>query len=384
MAKQETVNQYIAALHKEIERVVKYINPNRKISQIHYGGGTPTVLPVAVLKEFNDKLLSAFPHIEKPEIAIECHPAYLDETYWQSLVDAGFNRISIGIQDFDEKVLKAVNRRPSLLNLETVFRILKENSVGINLDLLYGLPLQTPDGFCRTVARAAELQPDRIVTFSYAHVPWVNPCQSILEKTGLPTAENKSRMYENARNTLLQSGYRAIGLDHFVKPDDELYIALENKQLHRNFQGYCTRRTTGQVYAFGVTAISQLSSAYAQNSKNIEEYILLTDKGLATAKGYALSADEQITREVIETLMCNYSINWNDLSASLNLPVEKIRCATAYDKSRFRQFAEDGIITLSDAGLEITDEGRLFVRNVAAAFDRLITTDSHKRFSRPV
>jgi oxygen-independent coproporphyrinogen-3 oxidase len=248
---------------------------------------------------------------------------------------------------------------------------------------LYGLPLQTADSFVASIAKAIELQPDRLVAFSYAHVPWVNKRQLLLEKIGLPKQEEKSRMYGQAREILSRAGYKAIGLDHFVKPSDELYTALKNNQLHRNFQGYCTRRTTGQVYAFGVSAISQLSSAYAQNSKSIDDYVERINHGLATVKGYSLNEDEQITREVVETLMCNYSIDWQDLSVRLALPVEKIKLATAYNSARFQEFAADGIISFDENLIEIKPEGRLFVRNVAAALDKLML-NTDKTFSKPV
>ncbi|MDR3338741.1 MAG: oxygen-independent coproporphyrinogen III oxidase [Candidatus Symbiothrix sp.] len=377
------IDRYISAVHREIEKVSRLLDPNRPVSQIHYGGGTPTVLPVSVLKELNKHLLASFPRIEQAEIAIECHPGYLDENYWLSLAESGFNRFSLGIQDFDEKVLKAVNRRPSRLPVENIFRILREKKAGINIDLLYGLPLQTAAGFTKTVMRAIELQPDRLVTFSYAHVPWVNKRQLMLEKTGLPGNEEKSLMYESAKTVLQQAGYHAIGLDHFVKESDELYTARQNGQLHRNFQGYCTRRTTGQVYAFGVTAISQLSGAYAQNSKHIEDYIGRIEKGFATVKGYRLNEEEQIAREVIETLMCNYCLEWKELSERLALPEEKIKAATAYNPEQFRTFAADGILTFDENRIQVTQKGRLFVRNIAAALDKLMI-NSGKSFSKPV
>ena len=383
MTTEEKSNRYISALHKEIDKVVKYLNPDRRIAQIHYGGGTPTILPVNILKELNDKLLSSFSCIEKPEIAIECHPGNMEEKDWLMLSEVGFNRFSLGIQDFNEKVLNAVNRLPSLLPVDTVFNILRDKKIDINLDFIYGLPYQTEESFAETIRQAIELQPDRLVTFSYAHVPWVNNRQTLLEKLGLPTNEEKSRMYVRAKEMLSEAGYQAIGLDHFVKKTDELYIALQNGQLHRNFQGYCTRRTTGQVYAFGATAISQLSTAYAQNSKNIEDYINLIENGLATVKGYSLDEDEQITREVIETWMCNYNIDWLELSERLSFSVEKIKAATAYNSQLFSTFADDGIITLDESRIQITEQGMFFVRNIAAALDRLMI-DSKKSFSKPI
>jgi oxygen-independent coproporphyrinogen-3 oxidase len=377
------IARYIEALHREIDRLTKRLNPRRRIAQIHYGGGTPTILPADVLKELNDRLFSSFPAIDRPEIAIECHPAYSDENYWHALTKSGFNRFSLGIQDFDETVLKTVNRRPPLLPVDAIIDILRTNDAGINLDFIYGLPQQTVENFAKTIRRAIELQPDRLVTFSYAHLPDVNRRQLILEKAGLPNKEQKSRMYSQARELLHGAGYKTIGLDHFVKDTDELYFALQNGQLHRNFQGYCTRRTTAQVYAIGATAISQLAGAYAQNSKNIDDYIALVETGWATAKGYRLNKEEQITREVIETLLCNYSLNWEELSQRLSLPPEKIKQATAYNPAVFDAFAKDGIIVHNERQIRITPHGTLFVRNVAAALDRLML-HSNKTFSTPV
>lgn len=384
MMKPEVVDSYLKALHKEIDKVTGMLSPTRKIAQIHYGGGTPTALPVQRLKELNEHLLSGFTPIIEPEIAIECHPGYLDENYWQQLTEAGFNRFSLGMQDFDEKVLKTVNRRPSLLPAETIFGILRESGARINMDFIYGLPHQTEASFADTITRAASLRPDRLVTFSYAHVPWVNKQQLILEKAGLPAGEEKSRMYKAAQTLLGKAGYKPIGLDHFVLQDDELYTALLNGQLHRNFQGYCTRRTTGQVYAFGATGISQLSSAYTQNSKDINEYIRRIESGtFAISKGYTLNRDEQITREVIETLMCNYSLNWQETAHRLNLSVGQVKAATACNEDRLRELAADGIIRYDDHQIQITSEGSLFVRNVAASLDRLMI-GSNKTFSKPV
>lgn len=384
MGKPEVVERYIAAVHKEIDKVKERLAPGRKISQIHYGGGSPTALPVHHLKELNEHLLAGFDTIDQPEIAIECHPGYLDENYWQTLTEAGFNRFSLGVQDFDEKVLKTVNRRPSLLPVETIFGILREKGARINMDFIYGLPHQTADGFAETIRRAAALRPDRLVTFSYAHVPWVNKQQLILEKAGLPASEEKSRMYDNARELLNAAGYQTIGMDHFVLAGDELYTALQNGRLHRNFQGYCTRRTTGQVYAFGVTGIGQLNSAYTQNSKDILQYIERIESGtFAISKGYTLSRDEQITREAIETLMCNYSLDWQELAARLSLSVDEVKAATAYDEQRLRSFAADGLIEYDDNHIRMTPEGGLFVRNIAASLDKLML-HTNKTFSKPV
>lgn len=384
MQKPQVVKAYVEALHKEIDRVSELLNPNRRISQIHYGGGSPTALPIRYLKELNAHLLSNFKTIEDPEIAIECHPGYLTEEDWLDLTETGFNRYSLGVQDFNTKVLKTVNRRPALLPMETIFSVLRGTGARINLDFIYGLPFQSAASFGETIEKAIDLEPDRLVTFSYAHVPWVNKQQLILEKAGLPSTEEKSKMFEQASGLLHEAGYRSIGLDHFVRPEDELYTALHDHKLHRNFQGYCTRRTTGQVFAFGVTGISQLNSAYAQNSKEISTYMARIDAGeLATCKGYALNEDEQIAREIIESLMCNYSIDWKELSARLSLPIETLKQATSYCENQLLNFANDGLITYNEEGLQMTKEGTLFVRNVAASLDKLMLHNT-KSFSKPV
>ncbi len=384
MAKDEVIESYMDAVKKEIKRVLPLLDKGRKISQIHYGGGSPSSIPLHYLKEINELLLSQFSCIEKPEIAIECHPAYLNEENWLELLNAGFNRCSIGIQDFNEKVLKGVNRRPSLLEMETVFSLLRAHNVSINLDFIYGLPYQSVESFEETLKKAVSLKPDRLVTFSYAHVPWVNKAMMILEKNGLPSAQEKSAMFEAAKGILTSAGYESIGLDHFVLPDDDLNKALESGQLHRNFQGYCTRKTTGQVYAFGVTAISQLSMSYSQNTKNIPEYIEKMNNGeFAIIKGYALNREEQIAKEVITTLMCNNKLNWKELSAHIGVSEPDIKHAISYNEERLTDFANDGIVTYSPEEISITPQGFLFVRNVAASFDPLMKNNT-KMFSKPV
>ena len=232
---------------------------------------------------------------------------------------------------------------------------------------------------------AVEMQPDRLVTFSYGHVPWVHKRQLILEKLGLPTADVKQDMMNRAINVLHSAGYRSIGMDHFVKPNDELSVALDSKQLHRNFQGYCTLRTTGQVYAFGVTGISQLGNAYAQNGRNISKYIdsILNDNKLDIERGYILSSQEQVVREVIETMMCNNEIEWNKLSKELNLSVESIQATLNYDVLKLQEMANDGLITMTEQGISMTTNGSPFVRNVVALLDPLMKNND-KQYSKPI
>lgn len=379
-----TMMQYISDLHTEIDMLGNYLDSNRRISQIHFGGGTPSMLSPLIIKELNDHLRSMFQTIDNPEIAIECHPGYLHHREWEQLVEAGFTRISLGVQDFDKEVLKTVNRNPSLIKEEEIVAFLHSKGIKVNMDFLYGLPLQNAQSFSETIRRAVEIGPDRLVTFSYAHLPQIFQRQAVLEKTGLPSSDEKSRMFECASNILDSAGYKAIGMDHFVRPDDELNLALQNGQLYRNFQGYCTRRTTGQVYAIGVTGITQLTSAYVQNTKDLKEYMEQIEAGkLPCSKGYLLNSKEQITRSVIEMCMCNYQIDWNILSNNLSLPIEQIKEAIDYSDKKMKEFADDGIIEYDDHHLKITSEGSLFVRNVAASFDCLLK-NTNKSFSKPV
>ena len=377
-------SNYVDAVIREAEIVCRHIDPDRKIAQIHYGGGSPSTFDPDLIRKINETLFSRFGTIDNPEIAIECHPAYMRKSTYEQLADAGFNRMSIGIQDFNPAVLKASGRLPSLLPMKEVFALLRERQIRINLDFIYGLPLQTVESFTDTIAQAIDLAPDRLVTFSYAHMPHLFPRQKLLERKGLPSEELKNNLYHAAQQLLLQGGYRQIGLDHYVKEEDELYRALSSGALHRNFQGYCTRRTTGQVYAFGVTAISQLTGAYAQNTKNIDEYIKTIHSGhLPVKKGYTLNREEQVTREVITTLMCNEEIRWQDLAERLHLTSEEVKAMTAYSEEKMQQFADDGLILFDSEQIVMREKGSPYVRNVAASLDKLlIHTD--KMFSKPI
>ena len=384
MQRQTEVEAYVDAVLKEIERVCSKIDKNRKIAQIHYGGGTPTAISSSYIKKINKALLEKFECIREPEIAIECHAGYMSTEDFETLIGAGFNRMSIGIQDFNADVLKAVNRIPPKMPIEDIVSLLRANNIRINFDFIYGLPRQTVESFSDTIQKAIALSPDRLVTFSYAHVPHIYKRQTLLEKSGLPTEIVKKNLYESARKLLLDGEYEQIGLDHFVKKDDELSLASRQKTLHRNFQGYCTRRTTGQVYAFGVTAISQLAGAYGQNTKDIGEYVEKINRGgIPVKKGYILSTDEQITREVITEMMCNEQIDWIEIAKRLHLSPQNVKAATAYSDTQLQAFAADGIIYFDENSIVMREKGSPFIRNVAASLDKLlINTD--KTFSKPI
>ena len=384
MMKDDMVEQYVMAIHREIDLVATHLDSDRRISQIHYGGGSPTAIPIHYLRELNEHMLSLLPTIEKPEIAIECHPGYLTVDDWKELTDCGFNRYSLGIQDFDNRVLKEVNRRPSLIPVDEIMHILRSAGATVNMDLLFGLPYQTPETFQQSVEQAADLHPDRLVTFSYGHVPWVHKRQLILEKLGLPADDDKQEMCRRASDVLHTAGYRSIGMDHFVLPTDELSLALENKQLHRNFQGYCTLRTTGQVYAFGVTGISQLGTAYVQNGRDIKDYIDTINGGqFYVQRGYHLSHQEQIVREVIEAMMCNYHFSWSEIASRLSITPEEVKAVVNYDTIKLNGMVADGLINITDDTISMTAMRSPFVRNVVATLDPLMV-NTDKKFSKPV
>ena len=384
MAQPKRIEEYFETLHQEIDLLLPHLRKDRRISQIHYGGGSPSSMPLALIRGINEHLLSAFSTIDKPEIAIECHPGYLESNDWQYLLDSGFNRFSLGIQDFNTDVLRTVNRRPSLLPVADIMEILRKGGAKVNFDFIYGLPKQTTTEFVSTIQTAISLLPDRLVTFSYAHLPSLFKRQMILEKAGLPLQTEKLKMFEEASKMLQSAGYVPIGMDHFVLPDDDLNVALQHHTLHRNFQGYCPRRITAQVYAFGVSGISQLDAAYAQNTKDISAYMVQVNAGqLPIQRGYALAPWQRITREVIECIMCNNAINWHDMAQRLHASVDEIKQAIHYNEAELQALQADGLIAFDADSVEITPDGLPFVRNVAAAFDPMMR-HNHRLFSKPV
>ena len=384
MAQPKRIEEYFETLHKEIDLLLPHLRKDRRISQIHYGGGSPSSMPLPLIRGINEHLLSAFSTIDKPEIAIECHPGYLESNDWQYLLDSGFNRFSLGIQDFNTDVLRTVNRRPSLLPVPDIMEILRKGGAKVNFDFIYGLPKQTTTEFVSTIQTAISLHPDRLVTFSYAHLPSLFKRQMILEKAGLPLQTEKLKMFEEASKMLQSAGYVPIGMDHFVLPDDDLNVALQRHTLHRNFQGYCPRRITAQVYAFGVSGISQLDAAYAQNTKDILAYMVQVNAGqMPIQRGYALAPWQRITREVIECIMCNNAINWRDMAQRLHVSVDEIKQAIHYNEAELQTLQADGLIAFDADSVEITPDGLPFVRNVAAAFDPMMR-HNHRLFSKPV
>ena len=368
------LERYVDAVIKEIDYVAKKIDKKRKVTQVHWGGGTPNEISYRFIERITNKLFDEFEFASVYEMAIECNPAHLEFKHIELLKKFGFNRISLGIQDFRNDVLEAINRKPSKHPIEEIIsKIKSEGFTGTNIDLVYGLPLQTVSSFKNTVEKAIELKTERLVTFSYAHVPSVLPRQKILEKIGFPSSNDKASMYENSYKKFLNSGYISIGMDHYSLPEDEFAVALKNKNLHRNFQGYCTRETTGQVYAFGASAISQLNSAYSQNIKNAAQYIkAIETNNLAIFRGYSVTKEQKVIRDVINNLMCNYYVDFNDIANNNEVSIDELYEMIDFSYENFDDFIEDGILEIENEKVNVFENGRLFTRNIAMKFDPLV------------
>ncbi|MDP4267809.1 MAG: oxygen-independent coproporphyrinogen III oxidase [Bacteroidota bacterium] len=381
----EFVERYIDAVIKEINSVSAYIDKKRKVTQIHWGGGTPNSIPLNLVEKVMNAFKSEFILAEKVEIAMECNPAYLDFEHIDKLANMSFNRLSLGIQDFDINVLNIINRSSSKHPVGELVKYMKDSGFdGVNIDLIYGLPGQTEKSFINTIERTIDISPDRIVTFSYAHVPWFKSAQKILEKSGLPSAEEKLSLFFIALNTLTQKGYIQIGMDHYAKPGDDLSVALNNKMLHRNFQGYCTKKTTGQVYGFGATSISQLNGAYTQNIKNITKYVETIEKSeFAVERGYNLSDIDKIRRDVIDEIMCNGYLNMPAMASEHSVSLGELKNIVDYSPEKLQSFIDDDLLTLNNDILQLKPLGFLVVRNIAMAFDPLLK-DTNAHYSKTV
>jgi len=374
------VERYIKALLSEIKIVADKLDKDRVVTQIHWGGGTPNSISFKWINAVMSYFHKYFKIDPTAEIAMECNPAYMELTDLIELSKMGFNRLSLGIQDFDNVLLNKMNRLPSRYPVKDLFRIARKSGIkSMNLDLMYGLPDQTLEQHLQSVQKAIDLEADRIITFSYAHVPWFKSNQKNLEVYNLPDAEEKLTMLESSYNLLVNNGYVPIGMDHYVKPDDELHKALKNNKLHRNFQGYASREQTGQVYAFGTTAISQLQKAYSQNVRSINEYINnLYDNHLPVLRGYELSDNEVIIRKVINEIMCNHYINWKQISNELNLASQKIKEIVNYEPGKLTSFIDDDMLSMDENHIKVTPKGFFLIRNIAMAFDPNLNKQNNK------
>ena len=373
---------YLDYLEKEVALLAPKVHPKRRVVQLHYGGGTPTFFQAPQLARLAKLIRDNFKFAPDAELSVEVDPRRLSHAQVVALRESGFNRASLGVQDFNPKVQEAVHRiQPRAMTEQAINWLRAEGFTSLNLDLIYGLPYQTVETFTDTLEQVLELNPDRLAVFSYAHVPWMKPAQKILEReSALPSPETKLAMLKLITETLTSRGYVYIGMDHFAKATDELAVAQAAHTLQRNFQGYSTR-AGAEILSFGISAISQTPFSYRQNHKTLEPYYATLDRGEVPAlRGRELSDEDARRRDVIMRVMCHLSLDYAALSREFGFDF-----ATRYatELARLTPLAKDGLVELTPGGLRVTELGRLFLRNIAVCFDAYYAPES-KRHSRTV
>ena len=374
---------YIDYLGREVAQLAPRLNRGRKAVQLHFGGGSPTFLRPDELRRLGDIIHKHFTFAPDIEASVEVDPRRLTRDHVIALKEIGFNRASMGVQDFNPKVQEAIHRiQPREMTQQAMDWMREEGFGSINLDLIYGLPHQTPETFNETLNTVLEMKPDRLAVFSYAHVPWIKPAQKILEDKILPTPESKLEVLKLVIERLTADDqYVYIGMDHFAKPNDELTISQREKKLQRNFQGYSTRAGS-DIYSFGMSAISQIPEAYWQNEKELPKYQSAVDAGkMPLHKAYFVTAEDLIRRETIMRTMCDLSLDFAAMSAKLGINFEQ-----HFEKelTTLAPFIADGLVKKTAAGLEVTDSGRLFIRNIAMCFDNTLGAANERRHSKTI
>ena len=365
--------KYLTYLQREIREVARRLKRRRKVVQYHWGGGTPTYLRIEEMRALQQVVGECFDILPDAEAAIEVDPRVTSREQIDLLHALGFNRLSMGVQDFDPEVQAIINRNQTEQQTRELF--VYSRSAGftsINIDLIYGLPLQRPETFAKTLATVIELRADRVAVYSYAHVPWLRTQQKGFDPALLPSAEQKLELFCLARETFQKAGYRAIGMDHFAVPEDELAKAVETRTLSRNFMGY-TVKSASDMIGVGVSAIGDVAGAYAQNQKKLPRYYDAIDKGsLPIERGYRLSADDRVRRFVITQLMCNFHLDKRAVEERFGIAFDSVFERELAELTRPDGLIANGFVTLSREALHVEPLGRLFVRNVAMLFDRYL------------
>jgi oxygen-independent coproporphyrinogen-3 oxidase len=362
----DPVAKYLHYLHREIATVARIVGDGVEVGALHLGGGSPTMLTPDDMRALNDVLRSAFSFRPDAEISVEIDPNDMDEARFDALAEIGMTRVSLGVQDFDPKVQAAINRQQSFEQTSAVVDAARLRGVSsVNLDLLYGLPHQTRESVEATVEQALLLNPDRIALFGYAHVPWMRKHQTMIDEAAFPDALERFAQSSCAADIIVACGYQAIGIDHFARPADPMAVAHRQGRLRRNFQGY-TEDNLGTLIGFGTSAIGKLSQGYVQNSTSTAEYErLVSESGLAVAKGFALSEEDRMRAWVIERLMCDFSFSRSEFTSCFGAegtPVIDLA-------DRLVEEDEDGLIVANGDRFVVTSRGRPVVRAVVAAFD---------------
>lgn len=372
---------YLRYLSREVELHTTHVGVGQTVSQLHLGGGTPTFLSDSELRELMTMLRRSFMFTPGGEYSIEVDPRTVDATRLATLAELGFNRLSFGVQDFDPAVQKAVHRvQPT----ERVFALVESaRALGfesVNVDLIYGLPQQTPESFDRTLAQVAKLRPDRIALYAYAHLPERFKPQRRIIAAELPTAGAKVSMLSRSLSAFQSAGYVYVGMDHFALPNDALAVAKRQGRLHRNFQGYSSQPDCDLI-GLGVSAIGRIGATYSQNARTLEEYCDYLDQGrLPVVRGLALTRDDLLRRAVIMALMCQGQLQFESIELAHLIDFKSYFAA---ELETLRSMEEKGLVEVNDTGIQVTAMGWFFVRGVAMVFDRYLQADrTRARFSR--
>lgn len=384
--KREVASRYLQYLEREVEMLAGRLQGRRTVVQHHWGGGTPTYLSLGEIERLHGTIARHFNIHPDAETAIEIDPRVTSREQLRLLRDLGFNRLSMGVQDFTPEVQDAIGRHQSEALTRDLYEYARSIGFGaINVDLIYGLPRQNIQTFARTLSTVTAMRPDRIAVYSYAHVPWLRPHQTRINETELPRRDLKLELIGTAIDTFVGAGYLSIGMDHFALADDELAVAARERRLHRNFMGYTTRPATDMV-GVGLSAIGDVCGAFAQNVKKLPPYYAAIDRGqFPIDRGYVLSDDDCIRRYVIGELMCNFFIDRHAVGAKFGIDFDTYFAAELYVLSGPDGPVADGFLQLSPDGLAVTPDGRLFVRNICMHFDRYLPRyQGQPAFSRTI
>ncbi|PHS56511.1 MAG: oxygen-independent coproporphyrinogen III oxidase [Sulfurimonas sp.] len=384
-SKEDKLIRYIDYLKRELDILSKHLDCKREVLQMHFGGGTPTFFTAPQFKEIIDEIKVYFPNFrDDAEVSCEIDPRHINEDQMRVMSEAGFNRVSFGIQDFNEKVQIAVHRvQPYKLTKDAMDLARKYNMLSVNTDLIYGLPFQTLETFKETLSLALTLSPERFAVFNYAHVPWLKKTMRKIDETTLPLPDEKLQIMQYTIDFLTSNGYKMIGMDHFAKPEDELFKAIQKGELHRNFQGYTTKGGADLI-GVGLTSIGEGIDSYNQNFKDMGEYEAAIDAGkLPFERGVVLSEDDLIRQYVIMELMSNFKLDINRFNEKFNVEF-KTYFADAIEA--LKPFADDDLLSMDDTKIECSETGTLLIRNIAMPFDAYMKnhTENAKTFSKTI
>lgn len=369
---------YLKRLYVELAMQAERFDPERTVRQLHWGGGTPSYISDAEKSQLMQQTRKHFNLLDDDsgEYSIEVHPGRMDPQTITVLRDLGFNRVSMGVQDFDPTVQKAVNRFNSVEEVSALVEAARRDGFhSISMDLIYGLPRQSLESIATTLEQVIELSPDRLSLFNYAHMPHLFKTQRQINARALPEPQEKLQMLQYAIRRLCEAGYVYIGMDHFAKPEDALTIAQENGELQRNFQGYATHGNC-DLLAFGVSSISAIDNVFVQNQKRIDDYRNAIDADqLPLSRGFTLSADDQLRQRVINKLICHFNLDFSAIEQEFSITFADY---FAEELKQLANMANDGLLSMDKKGIQVADQGRLLIRRICMVFDAYLSKPSSR------